>query len=290
MQHPRRSDAATMRARRPARVALATAIVLAFLAALPALAQDGPRSRDLRFGEQRNHQSRNSAGDFDYYALVLSWSPTHCAALSSGEYDPQCHRRDGRRYAFVLHGLWPQHERGYPEYCQIRGRPFVPQPLIDSLMDIMPSPKLAIHEYRKHGTCSGLDPSGYYALARRLYKSIRIPDRYVNPFEAQFVSPDALADELMTLNPEIKPDMLAVSCGGPGNRLREVRICYSKDGVLRACGTNEDQRRLCRSDRMYVPPVRSSRTDRETPDERRQGPPERNPLPGPRVIESPRSL
>jgi ribonuclease T2 len=52
--------------------------------------------------------------------------------------------------------------------------------------------------------------------------------------------------------------MIAVSCGGPGNRLREVRICFTKDGAFRACGKNENQRRLCAAARMYVPPVRLS--------------------------------
>jgi ribonuclease T2 len=50
--------------------------------------------------------------------------------------------------------------------------------------------------------------------------------------------------------------MLAVQCGGAGNRLKEVRICFTRSGEFRACGRNENQRRLCSADRMYVPPVR----------------------------------
>ena len=45
----------------------------------------------------------------------------------------------------------------------------------------------------------------------------------------------------MAANPELKPDMIAVQCGGAGNRLREVRICFDKGGTFRACGRNEDQ-------------------------------------------------
>ena len=37
-------------------------------------------------------------------------------------------------------------------------------------------------------------------------------------------------------------------------------VCFTKDGQLRSCGSNEEQRRLCKAQRMYVPPVRSSRT------------------------------
>ena len=143
------------------RLTLVGAIVL--LAALSLLSlvqqrQDGGW-RDGGSGNDsgsRSGDGRNVAGQFDYYALALSWSPTHCST-PEGENDTlQCSRRDGRRYAFVLHGLWPQYEHGYPESCRIEQRPFVPQPVIDNVLDIMPSKGLVIHQYRKHGTCSGL--------------------------------------------------------------------------------------------------------------------------------------
>jgi ribonuclease T2 len=236
---------------------------------------------------------RNVAGQFDYYALVLSWSPTYCASPENADDGHQCNRRDGRRYAFVLHGLWPQYERGYPESCRTRKRPYVPQNIIDGMLDIMPSPRLVIHEYRKHGTCSGLNPASYFALSRRLFETIRIPERYRNPFETQFVSPENLASEFLKENPNLRPDMLAISCAGPGNRLREIRICMTRDGQPRACGRNENQRKMCSARSMYVPPVRSTRdgpdTGRHAPRSNEQ---DRNPspLPGPRLIESPRAL
>ena len=202
--------------------------------------------------------ARDRAGDFDYYALVLSWSPTHCASLRRNIYDPQCHRRDGRRYAFVLHGLWPQYERGYPEFCRTRARPFVPNRVINRMLDIMPSRKLVIHEYKKHGTCSGLTPDDYYDLSRQLYEKIKIPKRFINPFKNQIVSPQELEAEFLRVNPDLDAGMISISCRGSGSRLREVMICFSREGKLRHCGVNESQRRLCRAKRMFVPPVRSS--------------------------------
>ncbi len=226
------------------------------LAPLPAHAQYGTGPGG-RAPYERRDQERNVPGRFDYYSLVLSWSPTFCASLPRDRYEPQCHRRDGRRYAFVLHGLWPQHERGWPENCRTRQRPFVPQALIDSMLDIMPSSRLVIHEYRKHGTCSGLTPEGYYGLSRRLYNSVTIPQRFVLPNDDFTISPDAVVRSFAEANPELRPDMIAVACGGPGNRLREVRICFSREGKPTRCGRNEDQSRLCRASSMYVPPVRS---------------------------------
>lgn len=215
-------------------------------------------------------RGRNMPGEFDYYALVLSWSPTHCAEPEGQDDEMQCARRDGRRYSFVLHGLWPQYERGYPESCRTRRRPFVPQPVIDGMLDIMPSTGLIIHEYKKHGTCSGFDPQGYFEMSRRLFRKIRIPESYINPYESQFVSPEDLEEEFLDANPGLEEDMISVSCGGAGNRLREVRICFTKEGSLRACGPNEAQRKLCSAQRMFVPPVRSQKTGPETDEDIRK--------------------
>jgi ribonuclease T2 len=205
-------------------------------------------------------EGRNIAGQFDYYALVLSWSPSHCAATQGSGADLQCGRSDGKRYSFVLHGLWPQYApRGWPQDCPVRGRPFVPRPVITSMLDIMPSDKLVIHEYRKHGTCSGLEPAQYYDLSRKLFTSVTIPDDYRNTFEAVFVSPDDLAREFMKVNPWLKPNMIGIACGGPGNRLTDVRICFSKEGQPTACTRNEDQRKMCSAPKVYLPPVRSTK-------------------------------
>ena len=55
------------------------------------------------------------AGQFDYYVLALSWSPSWCATDGQGRNEPQCEPR--RRTGFVVHGLWPQYERGWPANC-----------------------------------------------------------------------------------------------------------------------------------------------------------------------------
>lgn len=243
-----------------------------------AQAQRYPSSRGTRHGEAQ-------PGVFDYYALVLSWSPTYCAGLRRGQYDPQCDKRNARPYAFVLHGLWPQHEKGWPQYCRTRQKPFVPRALIDSMLDIMPSSRLVIHEYKKHGTCSGLGPRGYYALARKIHGSVVIPPRFRRVAEAMTVRREGLIEDFLQANPNLKRSMIAVSCGGPGNRLREVRICYSRNGNPAPCGRNETQRRLCRADRMYVPPMRLSaggpRVQRGSKQQQRQSHKPSDWLPGP---------
>ncbi len=219
-------------------------------------------SAQRRGYEKDYRDNKHIAGKFDYYALVMSWSPTHCATVRKKGYDSQCNPRDGRRYAFVLHGLWPQYNRGFPGNCRIGKRPFVPNDVIDSVQDIMPSRRLTIHEYKKHGTCSGLTPKGYYAVSRKLFSSIKVPQRYILPEKAQFVSPEELSADFIRENPQLRPDMLAISCGGPGNRLKEIRVCFSKKGKPKPCGSNENQRRMCSASKMFVPPVRVSNKPR----------------------------
>ena len=192
-------------------------------------------------------------GRFDYYALVLSWSPTYCAG-NARPGDTQCSPRGGRPYSFVLHGLWPQYERGWPQDCPTGERAFVPQSTIDRMMDIMPSRNLIIHEYRKHGVCSGLGVEGYFDMARTLFGKVKVPQRFQDPDQNQMVETSAVVAEFVAANPGLKPDMLAVVCGGPGNRLREIRICVKPDGQYRPCGGNE--RRTCDAPRVFVPPVR----------------------------------
>ncbi len=244
------------------------------LIASPALARHRHHSSGTHIGEPRervpqpdapeqappgsqtgNTQSHNVAGEFDYYALVLSWSPSFCDGGAHSD-SPQCSSQTPRPYNFVLHGLWPQYQKGWPQDCPITSSTFVPGPLIDQMLDIMPAKKLIIHEYQKHGTCSGLSADAYFALARKLYTSINIPERFQNPQGPQTVSPQQVLSEFTAANPDIKPEMIVVSCGGPGNGLKEVHICMSHEGKPAACGRNENQIRLCSADSMYVPPVR----------------------------------
>jgi len=223
----------------PSRLATLAAALLALATSPPALAGMGDRP-----------------GDFDYYALVLSWSPSFClSGNGSHAGDPQC--GISRPYAFVLHGLWPQFDKGWPESCDSTGNALVPTDLARSMLDIMPSDKLVNHEFEKHGTCSGLDVQGYFGLARRLYTSIRVPPKYTNLGSPLNVSLDQLRGDLLGANPVLTPGMIAVNCDRNG-RLVEVHFCFAKDGHPQNCGRNEVQAKMCRQDIVSLPPVRGA--------------------------------
>lgn len=262
-----------------AAVTFVSLLAAGFVAATPATAQRGYSTGPGPSPYGGPPSGRHVPGRFDYYTMALSWSPTYCAGERRSGSDLQCdHRRRARPFAFVLHGLWPQFERGgAPDSCPYSGR--VPQRTIDGMLDIMPAPGLVIHQYRKHGSCSGLDPEAFFALSRKLHDKVVIPEGFQNLERARFVSPADLVREFVAANPGLKPDMMAVTCGNPGDRMREVRICFSRSGDFTRCGENEDQRRLCRTSRMYVPPVRGG--DAGSPPSSPRGLPP-SPLPLPR--------
>lgn len=194
--------------------------------------------------------ARDIPGQFDFYVLALSWSPTHCEALgprASGE--AQCRRE--RPYGFVVHGLWPQYERGSPEYCQVP-LPYVRNDVLRTVEGVVPSRGLAIHQWKKHGTCSGLNARHYFDTLRAARERIVIPPQFVGVRDYQMISPGDLEAAFRASNPGLRSDMLSVTCDR--RRLREVRICLSRTLEFRSCP--EVDRRSCRLGKMVLPPLR----------------------------------
>ena len=199
------------------------------------------------------HAREERPGDFDYYVLSLSWSPSYCAAEGHRANPMQC--ASGRPYAFVVHGLWPQYERGWPDYCRMRNFRRLTEREVERMLDIMPSRDLVRHEWKKHGTCSGLPPRGYLDHTRRARQRIVIPPALKKLEKYVTVDPDAVERAFRAANRGLAADAIAVTCDR--RRLREVRICMTRDLKFRAC--REVDRRKCRLNKVVMPPIRQSR-------------------------------
>ncbi|HMM91497.1 ribonuclease T2 [Bradyrhizobium sp.] len=194
---------------------------------------------------------QNAPGEFDFYVLALSWSPSFCEAAAErgnrGRSQTQC----SRPYSFVVHGLWPQYERGFPEYCQ-RPSPRLDRNIMTSMLDLMPAPGLIFNEWDKHGTCSGLGARGYFENIRKARAAVKIPEEFLQLAEEKTIAPGDLEAAFIRVNAGLSPSAISVTC--TSRRLSEVRICLSKDMQFRAC--EENDRRACRRDEVVMPPVR----------------------------------
>lgn len=196
---------------------------------------------------------QNEPGQFDFYVLSLSWSPSFCGATSERSADraarePQCGERP---YSFVVHGLWPQYDRGFPEFCQ-NPAPRLDRNIVASMLDLMPSPRLIFHEWDRHGACSGLPPRAYFETIRKARALVKIPSDYLDLAETKTVSPNEVQEAFVAANPGLGRDGIAIGCDN--RRLNEVRICLSKDLKFRDCA--DIARRTCRREQLSMPPVR----------------------------------
>jgi ribonuclease T2 len=190
------------------------------------------------------------AGDFDFYVLALSWSPTYCESQAGRANRLQCSANADR--AFVVHGLWPQYQSGYPENCATSEVLRLPRSLIDTVLDIMPSPGLVGGQWRKHGTCTGLTPADYLETVRRAFESVTIPQAFRSARHRQTVSARSAEQAFIAENPGLSERGIAIACRD--GRLSEIRICLTRGLEFRRC-ENVDARG-CRQSRLVMPAAR----------------------------------
>ncbi len=184
---------------------------------------------------------------FDFYVLSLSWSPTWCLENDPNGRSQQCAAENS--HGFIVHGLWPQNERGYPEFCRTREPDRVPEALGRGLFDIMPSMGLIGHEWRKHGSCSGLSQKDYFTVLRAARERINIPASLQTVQQQERTSPTDIETRLTGANPGLQANAIAVGC--TAGRVEEVRICFNKDLTFRACG--EIDRGGCKVKNLSLP-------------------------------------
>ncbi len=183
-------------------------------------------------------QATATSQPFDYYLLNLSWSPEFCHSHPTA---PEC----AQHRAFTLHGLWPQRNSGpYLEDCTNAPGPRNPA----QYSDIYPDPGLLRHEWKTHGTCSGLSADAFFTLARQAERSVVIPTELTSLDHQTSMPPAQILDLFAKANPSFPRESLALSCGN--NYLTAVEVCMSKTLQPTACGAI----RTCRANTVRIPP------------------------------------
>lgn len=169
------------------------------------------------------------AGAFDYYVLAMSWSPTWCALEGDRRGSPQC----DRGFGWVLHGLWPQNESGWPSYCRTGMRDPAKSETA-AMGDIMGTPGAAWYQWKKHGRCAGLSAEAYFEAARAAYDAVVKPPVF-RKLDAPVTLPaSVIEDAFLKANPALTPDMITITC--KSRRIQEARICLTRDFEPRECG------------------------------------------------------
>lgn len=188
-------------------------------------------------------------GEFDYYVLSLSWSPNWCAIEGDARGSDQCDARHD--HGWILHGLWPQYHKGWPDYCQTAERP-PSRGMTEDMADIMGTSGLAWHQWKKHGTCSGLSASAYYALSREAYETITRPDIFRRLDQAVKLPASVVEQAFLENNPGLEADGITITCRD--GHIQEARICLSRDLAPVPCGP--DVIRDCQMRDALFTPVR----------------------------------
>lgn len=189
------------------------------------------------------------AGDFDYFVLSLSWSPTWCALEGDARGSDQCD--DRHDHGWILHGLWPQHETGWPSFCRTVARD-PSRAETAAMADIMGTSGLAWYQWKKHGRCAGLPPDDYFALARQAYEEVARPDVFRRLDRAVKLPASVVEEAFLEANGDWTPDMVTITC--KAGRIEEARVCLTKDLKPRECAP--DVARDCTTRDALLEPIR----------------------------------
>jgi len=191
----------------------------------------------------------DTAGAFDYYVLSLSWSANWCALEGDARGSPQCEEDLG--HGWVLHGLWPQYETGWPDYCPTAERP-PGRRETEAMADIMGTSGLAWHQWEKHGTCTGLSARQYFMLSREAYGRIVRPEVFRRLETAVRLPAEVVEEAFLRDNPGLTRDMITITCRS--GHIQEARICLTRGLGPRRCG--DDVIRDCTLEDALFQPMR----------------------------------
>ncbi|MFY0647700.1 ribonuclease T2 family protein [Sulfitobacter geojensis] len=191
----------------------------------------------------------DKAGVFDYYVLSLSWSPNWCLAEGDSRQSEQCETGSG--HGWIMHGLWPQFHRGYPSFCQTAERP-PSRGMTAKMADVMGTAGLAWHQWKKHGTCTGLTAAAYYQLSREAYGRVVRPAIFRKLERKVMLPASVVEDAFLESNPDMSADGITITCRN--KQIQEARICFSKSLAPVPCG--QDVVRDCTLKKALFAPLR----------------------------------
>jgi ribonuclease T2 len=199
-------------------------LVTVFASLIAAACTSSPHNAELR--ESAVSQQEPSAG-FDYYLLSLSWAPNFCADHSG----PATECGTGRQAGFVVHGLWPQAERGrLDEPCQHTSP--VAEDVVRYALNFYPDAGLVQHEWQCHGVYSGLSARDYFTAVGQAYGLLKVPPGIASLTQDTHQNAAAIAQGFEQAS-SAPAGSFVTSCHD--GELVAVEACFTRDLKLRAC-------------------------------------------------------
>lgn len=183
-----------------------------------------------------------------YLVLAISWTPSWCAGEGAGRDEPRCAAGSGA--GWLVHGLWPQFEAGgWPEFCDTpHATPTRAQTA--AMRDIMGSDGLAFHQWRKHGTCAGMNAQDYFDQTRTAFANVALPERISAADDRLRIAPADLLAAFRSANPDVGEDMAVLTCRD--SMAQEIRLCLTHDLTPRRCDSDLLARN-CRARSVALP-------------------------------------
>jgi ribonuclease T2 len=198
-------------------------------------------------GVARAQESKaNQPGQFDFYIFALQWLPSLCQGPT--KYVQTRGVCAGAEQAFLVKGLWPQYEKGFPEFCQNSARE-LDRKTVSGILDLMRDPNLITYEWQRHGTCTGLSAGEYFSTVRKASEMVKIPVDYRGLKSTKMVMPVELDQAFIGANEGLTQRAIVLTCDKM--RLHDVRICLTKDLGFRDCP--ESERKACDNDNIILP-------------------------------------
>jgi ribonuclease T2 len=119
----------------------------------------------------------------------------------------------------------------------------------------MPTRAVVEREWKIHGTCTGQSPEQFFALMRQAYDSVNVPQLLMD-------GGNSGGNSVQTIHQIVKAftirdrglfaQAIVLTCSESPARLREVRICLSKNLASNYC-TGETIGASCRTLNLQIP-------------------------------------
>jgi ribonuclease T2 len=171
-----------------------------------------------------------ASGPSDYWGVPLSWSPEYCHAEPSASRELQC----AEAHNFVLGGFEPFSNSGPADPCP-KQYSDIPLNVIERMLPVMWNKTSITSQWRRYGSCSGLDMMEYFVEADFIARKVVIPAAYTAPFGYVDTTVENVKSRFVEANPGLNTSSITLRCDREW--LRDVVVCVDKNLEYHSCGT-----------------------------------------------------